>query len=85
MMKEREVMTGNKGIGEELKKMTAEKGDMSIPAKEDKVLTAGDSKIIEDHRIMTADGAEMIEVSKYFLLRFLTLQSASLVTYKLSL
>jgi hypothetical protein len=30
------------------------------------MLTTGEYKIIEDHRIMTADGAEVIEVRKYF-------------------
>jgi hypothetical protein len=66
MKKRRGVMVFSRGTGGELYKTTAEKDERRVTTEGDKIQTFGEGKIIEDHRIMTADGAEMIEVIKYF-------------------
>jgi hypothetical protein len=83
MKVKRGVVVCSRGTGGELKKSTAEKGERSVTTEGDTMLTTGECKIIEDHRITMADGAEMIEVRKYF--RIFNPLSPSLVTYKISL
>jgi hypothetical protein len=52
------VVICRKGTGKEVKKTTAQKGGKRAVTKEEKT--------IEDHRIMTADGTELREVTKCF-------------------